>query len=352
MQKTRRVCISPILRDKDALRRNAIKITSEWALLKKIRKLIDENQLFKCESIISAIGDDCAVVKASRNTRSLLTADISIEGVHFSRVYFSSYDIGWKAMTANLSDVAAMGGTPLFALVSLGISPEMGEEYILEMYRGIIDAASDARTRVVGGDISRADSLVISIALYGESEEGLEKYRSGAREGENLYVTGSLGGSLAGLELLQQGIVDSKYEHLYEKHLRPRARHNIVYDVITQFSPTSMIDVSDGLVSDVRHLCEESGVGVRLFGDSIPLCEGLDVYAKTKGKSPLEYALSSGEEYELLFTSKKRLVDTIHLYINEVPVRLIGEMSAGGCTIIINGIEQELQEYGYDHFAL
>lgn len=313
--------------------------------------LTETHQEFRSGGLIASIGDDCAVVKASENARSLLTADISIEGVHFRREYSTASDIGWKAMTANISDIAAMGGIPLFALVSLGIPQDAEEEYVLELYRGILDAATESRTRVVGGDLSRSQGFVISIALYGETNEGGEIYRSGAREGEYLYVTGELGGSLAGLELLKNGIVDDEYAKFYQRHQRPSARHDIVHDIITQFAPTSMIDISDGLVSDVRHLCEESSAGVRLYGDSIPLCRGLEEYARKKGKSPLEYALASGEEYELLFTSKKWLVDTIHLYINEVPVRLIGEMSTGGCTIIVNGIEKELQEYGYDHFS-
>ncbi len=290
-------------------------------------------------------------MKPAASSRVLLTADISIEGVHFDRSYMSAADIGWKSMIANISDIAAMGGTPLYALVSLGIPDDTEEEYVLNVYHGIIDAASDAHTRVVGGDISRARALVISIALYGETREGSEIYRSGAREGEYLYVTGTLGGSLAGLELLKSGIVDETNEIFFERHRRPRARHDIVNDIIAQFAPTSMIDISDGLVSDLRHVCEESGVGACLYGNEIPLCKGLEAYASRKGKSPLVYALASGEEYELLFTSKKELVDTIHLYLNDVPIRLIGQMRNKGYTIIIDGIEKELQDYGHDHFA-
>ncbi len=333
------------------MRRDAIKITGEWDLLKKIRKRIAQNQQFRGKGIVAAIGDDCAVVKASPSVRSLLTADISIEGVHFTREFSTACDIGWKAMTANISDIAAMGGIPLYALVSLGIPQDAEEEYVLELYDGILEAAVDSHTQVVGGDLSRAHGFIVSIAVYGEAAEGGEIYRSGARGKDYLYVTGSLGGSLAGLELLKNACVDAKYRLLLQRHRRPRARYDIVHDIIAQFSPTSMIDISDGLVSDVRHLCEESGVGVRLYGDTIPLCGGLEAYAREKGKSPLEYALSSGEEYELLFTSKKWLVDTIHLSINEVPVRLIGEITEGGYTIIIHDIEKELEEYGYDHFA-
>ncbi len=333
------------------MRRNAIKITSEWDLLKKIRVLTEQRQRFRSERIITAIGDDCAVVQPASSSHVLLTADISIEGVHFDRSYMSAVDIGWKSMIANISDIAAMGGTPLYALVSLGIPDDIEEEYVLNVYRGIIDAASDALTRVVGGDISRSKALVISIALYGETRAGSEIYRSGAREEEYLYVTGELGGSLAGLELLKNGITDERYHNFFERHRRPRARHDIAGDIIAQFAPTSMIDISDGLVSDLRHLCEESKAGARLYASEIPICNGLDEYAMQKNKTPLEYALASGEEYELLFTSKKQLADTIHLYINDVPVRLIGQMKKERCTIIIDGVEKELQEYGYDHFA-
>lgn len=298
-----------------------------------------------------AIGDDCSVIRPSDLSHALLTADISIEGVHFTREFCGAFDIGWKAMIANISDIAAMGGDSRYALVSLGIPHDAEEEYVLEMYRGIIDAASSARAKIVGGDISRSKSFVISIALYGEVKKGRAIYRSGAHEGEHLYVTGRLGGSLAGLELLQSGTVDEKYNAFYARHRRPTSRHDIVHDIIAQFAPTAMIDISDGLISDVKHLCEESGVGVCIYGDRIPLFEGLEEYAKAKGKDPLVYALSSGEEYELLFTSKKWLADTIHLYIDDVPVRLIGEIRKQRLSIVENGIEKDLQGYGYDHFA-
>ncbi|MCX7678122.1 MAG: thiamine-phosphate kinase [Spirochaetes bacterium] len=297
------------------------------------------------------MGDDCAVVRFHEGTRQLLTSDISIEGVHFDQRYCEPFDIGWKAMMANISDIAAMGGMPLFALVSLGLTRNVSEEYVMELYRGMCAAAFDARAQVVGGDISRSETLVVSIAMYGEVEEGKTIYRNGAQAGEYLYVTGTLGGSLAGLELLQRGIVDPQYSALYNKHKRPTARHAIVSDIIAQFSPTSMIDISDGLISDLRHLCEESHVGVCIFGDDIPFCDGLYEYAKRCGKEPLEYALKSGEEYELLFTSKKWLADTIHLYINDVSIKLIGEIRKTGMLVRVNGVETKLEGFGYDHFA-
>ncbi len=301
--------------------------------------------------MIISIGDDCAAVKPQAGSYSLLTADISIEGVHFSRTYCSAGDIGWKAMTANISDIAAMGGESAYALVSLGIPPDTDEEFVLDLYNGIIEAANGPKIAIIGGDISRSEKLVVSIALYGQVDAGKEIRRNGACPGEFLYVTGKLGGSHAGLELLKNGIVDEQYHAFYARHRRPAARYELVRDIIAQFAPTAMIDISDGLISDARHLCEESGVGVCLYGDRVPLCEGLDEYAKSKGKRPLDYALASGEEYELLFASKKWLADTIHLYINEIPVSLIGEVRESGFAIELDGVAHELDTYGYDHFA-
>lgn len=332
-------------------RRNAIKITSEWDFIKKIRTFVESRTSHIAERLIFGIGDDCAVFSSQKEVNQLLTADISIEGVHFDRAFCEPHEIGWKAMMANISDIAAMGGKPLFALISLGISPNIEEEYVMEIYRGINDAATIAGANIIGGDVSRSESLVISIAMYGEVTKGKEIYRNGARKGDYLYVTGSLGGSRAGLELLQKGIFEPKYMPMYQKHKKPKARHDIVDDIVAQFSPTAMIDISDGLISDIRHICEESKVGVCLFAEEIPLCDGLQEYAKSQGKDALEYALSSGEEYELLFTSRKWIADTIHMYINDVSIKLIGEMRAGGFIIRIGEIEKELKGIGYDHFA-
>lgn len=302
-------------------------------------------------ALAKSIGDDCAVVRLSGGRCALLTTDISIEGVHFNRQFSTPEDIGWKAMTGNISDVTAMGGAGRYALVSLGVPTGEDDEYVLKIYDGMIEAASEAGVVIAGGDISRAMELVINIALYGEAEEGSVVYRSGARAGNYLYVTGHLGASRAGLELLRdESMPRDGYEGLIARHRRPVARHEIVRDIIAQFSPTAMIDISDGLLSDLRHVCEAGRVGFVLKSRLVPVAPGLARFAGERGRIALDYALTSGEEYELLFASEKWLADTMHLTINDIPVTLIGEITGTG--YYLEGAEgrKEITVNGYDHF--
>lgn len=300
---------------------------------------------------MKSIGDDCAVVRLAGGKCALLTTDISIEGVHFTREFSPPGDIGWKAMTGNISDIAAMGGRGRYALVSLGIPCDEDEEYVLKIYDGMIEAASTAGIAVAGGDISRAGELVINIALYGEADEPGIVYRSGARDGNYLYVTGHLGASRAGLELLRdQSLPRAGYEGLIARHRKPVARHDIVRDIIAQFSPTAMIDISDGLLSDLRHVCEASSAGVLLRAGMIPVTAELARFAKERGRGALDYALNSGEEYELLFTSEKWLADTMHLTINDIPVTLIGEITDRGFVLEDAAGKKEISVQGHDHF--
>jgi thiamine-monophosphate kinase len=164
-------------------------------------------------------------------------------------------------------------------------------------------------------------------------------------------VTGHLGASRAGLELLRdQSLPRAGYEGLIARHRKPVARHDIVRDIIAQFSPTAMIDISDGLLSDLRHVCEASSAGVLLRAGMIPVTAELARFAKERGRGALDYALNSGEEYELLFTSEKWLADTMHLTINDIPVTLIGEITDRGFVLEDAAGKKEISVQGHDHF--
>ncbi len=301
--------------------------------------------------LLQPIGDDCAVLPLSGGRLGLLTTDISIESVHFKREYSPPGDIGYKAMMGNISDIASMGGRPLYALVSLALPPDEDEAYALALYDGLLEAASAAGVEVAGGDLSRSPLIVLNIALYGEVDEGGIVYRKGARPGDSIYVTGHLGASMAGLELLSSGgLTAGKYDVLVNRHRRPVARHDIVRDIVAQFSPTAMIDVSDGLLSDLRHICEAGSVGFNLFSERIPVTESLHRYAREQGKGYLDYALAGGEEYELLFTTQKQLASTMSLAINDISVTLVGEITREGFFIVDAGNRKEIAVKGYDHF--
>ncbi|MFN7064793.1 MAG: thiamine-phosphate kinase [Aquificaceae bacterium] len=243
------------------------------------------------------IGDDTAPINLGGQTL-LLTCDILLEDRHFKRSYPPSA-IGWKAISVNVSDVVANGGVPLYALVSL-ILPNIELEYMEEVYLGIKKACGFYGCQVVGGNVSGGEKLCIDIFMLGRADRFVG--RGGAREGESLFLSGNLGDSRAGLELL---LMERKnYEEfelrLIEKHLKPVARIDFIKH-ISKHASASM-DISDGLSSDAKRMADRSGVRVRLFSDKLPISEELHTFCKKHGKDPIQYALLGGEDYELLFT--------------------------------------------------
>ena len=329
-----------------------MKIKSEWKLLEAITGRIKRDGIKPPVDLVLSAGDDCAVFQINDNTYGLLTTDISIEDVHFKRGMISFEDIGYKAMMGNISDIAAMGGSPLYAVVSLGIPDGFKEEDVLAVYDGLLEAANSAHVAIAGGDISKSGGLVINIALYGRVAKSQLVKREGAGIGDVIYVTGTLGDSKAGLEILlskNSGMI-KKFPGLIEKHKRPAARFNIINDIINVFSPTSMIDISDGILSDLRHICAAGSVGFKIVEKRLPLSEDLISYAEIKGQDHYHYALTGGEEYELLFTSAKKLADLMKLTINNIPVVPVGEIIESGFLIQRGDRAEEIAIDGFDHF--
>ncbi len=330
-----------------------MKIASEWKLLESIKRLIDEKGVRPDGRIIQSIGDDCAVLDIGSGRYGLFSTDISIESVHFKRELSSPEDIGFKAMMGNISDIAAMGGECRHALISCGIPADTGVEYIEALYNGMLDAAGMAKLAIIGGDISRSSQLVLNIAIYGEVESRWMVRRGGARPGDFIYCTGDTGGSLAGLEIVLGRDLKSREEFpsLVERHNRPVARFDMVSGIVHQMEPTAMIDVSDGILSDLPHICDESGCGFRIERERLRISGELEGYCRAKGVDPYEYALGSGEEYELLFTSPKDYGDTMQVIINNVPITRIGEITASGRFIRRNGSDHGVPVAGWDHFG-
>ncbi|RPH76241.1 MAG: thiamine-phosphate kinase, partial [Nitrospiraceae bacterium] len=270
-------------------------------------------------SVIRGIGDDAAVITSHAGRWMVLTTDLLTEGVHFDLRTATMADIGFRAAVANLSDVAAMGGTPHYLLAALAI-PHIGtRQHVLQLYRGMMDACRPHRVRLIGGDTSASSNgWFLSLTLIGTVLPHKALFRSGARVGDYLYVTGTIGDALAGLKLLNEPPARSQHhphtvtlsskrrQFLITRHLRPTARIAEGQWLSTHRFATSAIDISDGLSGDLRHICEESRVGVDLDLSALPLSPACRAYAASRKVDPANLALTGGEDYELLFTVSPR----------------------------------------------
>lgn len=270
-------------------------------------------------SVIRGIGDDAAVVTSGAGRWSLLTTDLLAEGIHFDLRTATMADIGFRAAAANLSDIAAMGGTPQYLLVSLAIPRTGTRHHVLQLYRGMMAACRPHHVQLIGGDTSASDGgWFISMTLVGMVPPRKALFRNGARIGDLLYVTGTLGDSLAGLTLLNEppprekrrprtATLSARHrQFLIGRHLHPTARIAEGQWLSAHRLATSAIDISDGLSGDLRHICEESRVGVDLNLGALPLSPACRAYAASRQLNHVALALTGGEDYELLFTLSPR----------------------------------------------
>ncbi|MER3424379.1 MAG: thiamine-phosphate kinase, partial [Nitrospiraceae bacterium] len=268
-------------------------------------------------SVLRGIGDDTAVVQPSLRRQLLLTTDLLAEGVHFDLATAGFEDVGYRAAVANLSDIAAMGGRPEYLLVALAIPSSCRSAEIEALYRGLMAASRPHGVVLIGGDISASQGgLFVSITLVGSVASGQALTRNTARTGDLLYVTGTLGDSLVGLEILSTSRqkrrtafgraktrwTDPTTRFLIERHLRPTPRIKEGQALATNRIATAAIDLSDGLSGDLAHLCEESGVGAEVEAAALPLSPVCRAYAAAGRVDPIHLALKGGEDYELLFT--------------------------------------------------
>ncbi|MBI3303305.1 MAG: thiamine-phosphate kinase [Deltaproteobacteria bacterium] len=305
--------------------------------------------------MLLGLGDDCAAVCLSGTT--LLTTDALIEEVHFRRSWTSLRTLGHKAFAVNASDIASMGGVPTFALLSLGLPAEFLVEELNEFFDGFVAEASVYGAVLVGGNMSAAPCLMISVTLLGKAPYGVVS-RGGMRVGEGLYVTGTLGDAALGLRLLQQG---EKSGSAVERFLRPSARLQAGQLLARRKLVGGMIDVSDGLLQDLGHLCAESHVGAVVEGHRLPLSQAC-TDPSTKLRAGLvagrdwELALSGGEDYELLFSAPMGRVRSLQRVTREsgCPITCIGrvvEKDKGIVVVDEAGRRCKIKGKGYDHFS-
>ncbi len=291
--------------------------------------------------VLVPIGDDCAVLRLGK-TSWVAASDMLVSGHHF-KDWATPEDVGYKAVAVNVSDVAAMGGTPRFVLASGG-APDPATA--LRCFEGVMEACEEFGVYPVGGDTTRAWALTVDVAVLGELSAP-PVLRSGARAGELLAITGELGASAAGLLALESG--GAGWERLVSRHLRPEPRVE-VGRVAAGLGVGAMMDLSDGLASDVRRVCGRSGVGCVLDLDLLPMAEDTREFVSYLGHDPEELAATGGEDYELLISAPGPVLDALTRSTG-VPVTVIGEVTAGADVVFRRAGEPVEDLSGWDHFA-
>jgi len=323
---------------------------------------LTQNVIIKQKSSVKGIGDDAAVLDFE-GKKVLVSTDMLLEGIHFDLAYTPLKHLGYKAIQVNLSDIYAMNGTASQVTVSIGMSSKFPLEAIEELYEGIYLACEKYNVDLIGGDTtSSKQGLVISVTSIGYADEKDIVYRNGAGEGDLICVSGDLGGAYIGLQLLErekliylenpniQPDLEGK-DYIVERQLKPEARKDIVEllkDI--EVKPTAMIDVSDGLASEILHICKQSNKGCNLYEDKIPLDPMTYETAREFNLDPTICALSGGEDYELLFTVKQADYEKIKFKMDITVIGYITEPSAGCNLITKSGNSHPIKAQGWNAF--
>ena len=310
-------------------------------------------------SILKGIGDDTAVISFSEDLVILLTADQLIEGIHFRVEQTDGSKLGMKALAVNLSDIAAMGGYPIGYTVSLGVPiKRISLGFLDAFYEGITSFGKTMEVELVGGDTSESgERLFISVALLGKAFKRKVIYRGGGKDGDFLYVTGWLGDAALGLRVFEGGGNKAGTENLLMRHFTPLPRIREGQLFAERGIPNSMIDISDGLLADLNHIVEKSGVGAVVELSRIPFSPEFQAWANEYVPEPLSLALRGGEDYELLFSvspDKRNEVEKLRQEIS-VPLTYIGKLSQEVKGIWLKDEQGRLKEaepWGYDHFKV
>ena len=316
----------------------------------------------KNDSTVRGVGDDCAVLDYG-NKKTLVTTDLLLEGIHFDLTYTPLKHLGYKAVAVNLSDIYAMNGTPRQITVSLGISKRFTVEHINQLYSGIYAACEKYGIDLVGGDTSASvTGLLISITCIGEANEDEIVYRNGAHDTDLVCVSGDLGAAYMGLQLLERERVASEgqkdfqpdfagREYLLERQIKPEPRADVIAELRELgIKPTAMMDISDGLSSELLHICKQSKVGCRVYEDRIPIDYQTAVMAEELNMNLVTAAMNGGEDYELLFTVPL----TQHEKVEQMKTaRLIGRITKpelGAYMVTRDDAEVEIRAQGWNAF--
>lgn len=337
--------------------RDSLKTIGEFGLIRQLQRQWPTSS----PRIITGIGDDAAILKTTPGHQLLVSTDVLIEDVHFDLNYQTPKDLGWRAGAANLSDIAAMGGTPLYLLVSMALPPQVPPQHVRELYRGIQAACCPFNVELIGGDTSSSPSQIfLSLTILGSVRVNHALTRNNAEIGDRIYVTGTLGDSNAGLRLLQTHSANRRRPSAVEaflirRHLQPAARVRVGQLLANRRLAHAAIDLSDGLSSDVERMCEASRVGAEIRATALPLSSQLRVFARQDKRDPIEIALRGGEDYELLFTTPAKHHPNV-LRVSEqtkVPITCIGEIKPkifGRQLVLPSGRKQKFSNESFRHF--
>jgi thiamine-monophosphate kinase len=335
---------------------------TEFDFIKKIRSQADARGA--PAGLLRGIGDDAAVLKSIAGGNLVISTDLLVEGIDFRRSTTQPNQLGHKALAVSLSDIAAMGARPRWTLLSIGVPSDVWDTgFIDHFYEGFYQLADRFGVALIGGDLSRTpERIVINSIAIGESLAGRDVFRTGAKPGDQIYVTGFLGDAAAGLRLIERGARlqndnpsaadTNSIDHLLRRHLQPEPRVGWGLLIGDQQLATAMIDISDGLSSDLNHLCDESKVGALIDSSSIPIDQLVTEICGRRALDPLMLALHGGEDFELLFTVKPENIGNLPKRVDGVSVTRIGEIrdAAHGVQIAEGSKVWKLEPGGWEHF--
>ncbi|MBO7230315.1 MAG: thiamine-phosphate kinase [Bacteroidaceae bacterium] len=336
-------------------KRTEISSLGEFGLIERLTKELSTSN----KETIKGAGDDAAILQFNENEEVLVTTDLLMEGIHFDLTYFPLRHLGYKAVVANISDIYAMNGTPKQITVSLALSRKFCIEDVEELYAGMKLACQQYGVDIVGGDTSSSlTGLAISITAIGTAPKGTTVKRNGAKETDLICVTGNLGAAYMGLQLLEREKIATAgkdiqpdfqgKEYILERQLKPEARKEVIEKLREEnIKPTSMIDISDGLSSELMHICKQSGVGCRIYEERIPIDYQTAIMAEELNLNVITCALNGGEDFELLFTVP---IADHEKVASMKDVRVIGHIASdnmGLALITRDGVEMELKAQGW-----
>lgn len=331
-----------------------LKEIGEFGFINKISR----GCLIRPDNIIRAIGDDAAAFTVPDDRISLITTDLLVERIHFIRKAISGFDLGYKSLAVNLSDIAAMGGEARETFVSIGIPQNCPLDYLEAVYDGMKHLAAKFEVNILGGDTTSSEiDLIINVVVHGTAAKNRLLRRDAARPGDVIFSTGYLGESKAGLHLILNNLPleSAEMRSLYRVHVLPEPHLREGWFLAGQAGIRAAIDVSDGLSSDLGHILKQSGVGAEINAHEIPVSKPLQIFCSAYGYDPVEYALSGGEDYTLLCTvASENAAEVARKFQNKFNRTLfpIGRVTSENHLVLINpdGTSKPITPAGWDHF--